>query len=164
MPGAATVAPIFPWKSTIGGERHGLSFLARVTALDGSASSAFGSGGGPILSLCATEISLALELGFPEEKPLMGETAWLGTHSVSGKEMPCLLACAANSRNPRRERRNLRELLRPRPKTFGCARRDSPRDLGILNPKNCPLPNGCAYAGNVMQAPVSWKIRCCTTR
>ncbi len=78
----------FPVESLIGGERHGLSFLLRVPALKGSPLSR-----APLVEAryfhYAEQNRLALELGFPEEKPTTYETA-LGRVLTPILEKRCL--------------------------------------------------------------------------
>ena len=128
----------FPVEATIGGERHGISFLARVTALDGLPLPR------PALVEAryfhyAQQNRLALELGFPEEKPANYETA-LGRVLTPFLEKRCLECHGA-------------------PRTLGtriasgvdCESCHGPGqrhlaalgthslDLGILNPKKLPV-------------------------
>ena len=70
----AQAALDFPVEATIGGDRHGVSFLIRVPALEGSPLPR-----APLIEAryfhYAQQNHLALELGFPVEKPVSYETA-----------------------------------------------------------------------------------------
>lgn len=88
MPGESQLD--FPVESTIGGRRHGISFLVRVTSLDALALQR------PALVEAryfhyAEQNRLALELGFPRDKPATYETA-LGRVLTPVLEKRCL-AC-----------------------------------------------------------------------
>lgn len=136
MPGEPQLE--FPVEATIGGARHGISFLIRVTSLAGL----------PLARTALVEARyfhyaaqnrLALELGFPEEKPSTYETA-LGRVLTPVLERRCLACHGA-------------------PRTVGTHSEDGvdceschgpgqrhlialgahARDPGILNPKKLPL-------------------------
>ena len=86
MPGQPALD--FPVEAMVGGDRHGISFLFRVPALDGSPL--------PLARLLearyfhyAEQNHLALSLGFPEEKPSNYETA-LGRVLTPYLETRCL--------------------------------------------------------------------------
>ncbi len=94
LPGRDTVA--LPVETIVGGRRHGLSFLARLTEL----------GGVPLTRPAlvetrylhgAAENRLALSAGFPPEKPSSYETA-LGRVLSPGFEKKCLACHGLNTR------------------------------------------------------------------
>jgi predicted CXXCH cytochrome family protein len=136
LPGQAALE--FPVEAVIGGKRHGVTFLYRIPALGGMAL--------PRASLVegryihsVLENGLALELGFPEEKPTTYETAF-GRVLTPSLEKRCL-SC------------------HPAPRTLGtqqqsgvaCENCHGPgqahlaalaahsADLGILNPGKLPM-------------------------
>lgn len=73
MPGQPALT--FPVVTAVGGKRHGISFVLRVSSLDGLPVP-----GDPLIEAryfhSARENRLALSLGFPEEKPANYETAF----------------------------------------------------------------------------------------
>ena len=88
MPGQPALE--FPVETTIGGQRHGLTFLFRVPALDGLPLPRAPLVEGRYIH-SVLEHGLALELGFPEEKPSNYETAFGRVLTPSlGDEMPQL--------------------------------------------------------------------------
>lgn len=136
MPGQPVLE--FPIESMVGGDRHGLSFLFRVPALDGLAL--------PRARLLearyfhyAEQDKLALSLGFPEEKPTTYETAFgrvltpylekrcLGCHGLPrtyGTHVEVGVSCE-NCHGPGR--------------THLTALGSHARSPGILNPDKLPL-------------------------
>jgi predicted CXXCH cytochrome family protein len=128
----------FPVEATIGGERHGISFLIRVNALDGLPLPR------PALVEAryfhyAQQNRLALELGFPEEKPSTYETA-LGRVLTPKLEQRCLICHGAP--------RTLGTRVQTGIDCESCHGPGQPhlvalgahsRDLGILNPKKLPV-------------------------
>jgi len=128
----------FPVEATIGGERHGLSFLVRVTALEGSPLPR------PALVEAryfhyAQQNRLALELGFPEEKPSTYETA-LGRVLTPYLEKRCL-AChgAPRTHGTRVEIGISCEDCHGPGQMHLAALGAHSRDLGMLNPKKLPV-------------------------
>jgi len=128
----------FPVEATIGGERHGISFLVRVTALEGLPLPR------PALVEAryfhyAQQNRLALELGFPEEKPSTYETA-LGRVLTPLLEKGCL-AChgAPRKRGTRVESGIDCESCHGPGQGHLIALGAHSRDLGILNPKKLPV-------------------------
>ncbi len=128
----------FPVEATIGGERHGISFLVRVTALEGLPL--------PRSALVearyfhyAEQNRLALELGFPEEKPSTYETA-LGRVLTPYLEKRCL-AChgAPRTHGTRVESGIACESCHGPGQKHLAALGAHSRDLGILNPKKLPV-------------------------
>jgi predicted CXXCH cytochrome family protein len=136
MPGRP--AQDFSLETIIGGERHGLSFLLRVPALDGSAL--------PVARLIearyfhsVAENHLALSLGFPEQKPTTYETAF-GRVLTPYLEKRCL-AChvAPRTRGGHIETgvtcENCHGPGQPHLTALGA----HSRDLKILNPDKLPI-------------------------
>jgi len=128
----------FPVEATIGGQRHGISFLVRLTALEGLPLPR------PALVEAryfhyAQQNRLALELGFPEEKPSTYETA-LGRVLTPLLEKRCL-AChgAPRTRGTRLERGIDCESCHGPGQRHLAALGAHSRDLGILNPKKLPV-------------------------
>ena len=151
----------FPVETTIGGERHGLSFLARVTALDGLPL--------PRSALVearyfhyAQQNRLALELGFPEEKPSTYETA-LGRVLTPYLEKKCL-AChgAPRTRGTRAESGVTCESCHGPGQKHLAALGAHSRDLGILNPKKLPVAermrpcSQCHAGSSVVEDPMPY--------
>ena len=129
----------FPVEALVGGPRHGISFLVRIPALEGSPL--------PVARLIearyfhsSVQDKLAFSLGFPEDKPSTYETAFgrvltpylekrclschvaprtLGTHVETG------VSCE-NCHGPGR--------------AHVAAVRNHSRDLAILNPDKLPKP------------------------
>ncbi len=136
MPGQPALE--FPVETTIGGKRHGVTFLYRVPALEGSPLPRAPLVEGRFIH-SVLENGLALELGFPEEKPATYETAF-GRVLTPSLEKRCL-SC------------------HPAPRTLGtrvysgvacenCHGPGQPHlaalaahspDLGILNPAKLPV-------------------------
>ncbi|HUJ20264.1 MAG TPA: tetratricopeptide repeat protein [Bryobacteraceae bacterium] len=136
MPGQPALD--FPVEATIGGERHGISFLIRVDALEGSPL--------PRTALVearyfhyAQQNRLALELGFPEEKPSTYETA-LGRVLTPDLQKRCLACHGA----PRTYGTHVETGITceschgPGQAHLAALVAHSP-DLGILNPKKLPV-------------------------
>ena len=88
MPGQPAVE--FPVETTIGGKRHGVTFLYRVSAFQGSPLPREPLVEGRYIH-SVLEHGLALELGFPEEKPATYETG-LGRVLTPSLEQRCF-AC-----------------------------------------------------------------------
>ena len=151
----------FPVEATIGGERHGISFLVRVNALDGLPLPR------PALIEAryfhyAQQNKLALELGFPEAKPSTYETA-LGRLLTPKLEQNCL-AChgAPRTRGPRVQTGiDCESCHGPGQKHLIALGAHSP-DLGILNPKKLPVaermrPCAQCHAGSsVVEDPMPY--------
>ncbi|HXI42992.1 MAG TPA: tetratricopeptide repeat protein [Bryobacteraceae bacterium] len=159
MPGQPLLE--FPVEATIGGVRHGISFLVRVTALEGLPLSR------PALVEAryfhyAQQNRLALELGFPEEKPSTYETA-LGRVLTPLLEKRCL-AChgALRTRGTRVESGIDCESCHGPGQRHLAALGAHSRDLGILNPKKLPVaermrPCAQCHAGSsVVEDPIPY--------
>jgi predicted CXXCH cytochrome family protein len=159
MPGQPALD--FPVEATIGGERHGLSFLVRVSGIDGL----------PLPRPALIEARyfhfaqrnrLALELGFPEEKPSNYETAF-GRVLTPVLEKRCF-AChgAPRARGPRVESGITCESCHGPGQKHLAALGAHSRDLGILNPKKLPvaerwLPCSQCHAGStVIEDPMPY--------
>ncbi len=136
MPGRS--AQDFPLETIIGGERHGLSFLLRVPAIDGSAL--------PIARLIearyfhsAAQNQLALSLGFPGQKPSTYETAF-GRVLTPYLEKRCL-GChvAPRTRGGRVETGVACENCHGPGQPHLAALAEHSRDLRILNPDKLPI-------------------------
>lgn len=136
MPGDSPLD--FPVEATIGGRRHGISFLIRVASLAGLPLQR------PALVEAryfhyAEQNRLALELGFPTEKPATYETA-LGRVLTPVLERRCLACHGA----PRRIGSHLESGVAceschgPGRAHLIALGKHSP-DPGILNPKKLPL-------------------------
>ena len=151
----------FPVEATIGGERHGISFLVRVNALDGLPLPR------PALVEAryfhyAQQNKLALELGFPEEKPSTYETA-LGRLLTPKLEKNCL-AChgAPRTRGPRVQTGIDCESCHGPGQKHLIALGAHSSDLGILNPKKLPVaermrPCAQCHAGSsVVEDPMPY--------
>ena len=151
----------FPVEATIGGDRHGISFLVRVSALEGLPL--------PRSALVearyfhyAQQNRLALELGFPEEKPSTYETA-LGRVLTPDLEKRCL-AChgAPRTRGTRVESGIACESCHGPGQKHLAALGAHSRDLGILNPKKLPVaermrPCSQCHAGtSVVEDPMPY--------
>ena len=128
----------FPVEAPIGGERHGLSFLVRVDALEGL----------PLPRQALIEARyfhykqqnrLALELGFPEEKPTTYETAF-GRVITPDLQKRCL-AChgAPRTVGTRVESGVTCESCHGPGQKHLAALGAHAKDLGILNPKKLPI-------------------------
>jgi predicted CXXCH cytochrome family protein len=136
MPGEAPLD--FPVETLIGGDRHGLSFLLRVPALKGSPLPR-----APLVEAryfhYAEQNRLALELGFPEEKPSTYETA-LGRVLTPFLEKRCF-AChgAPRTHGTRVESGIDCESCHGPGQQHLAALGAHSRDLGILNPKSLPV-------------------------
>ena len=128
----------FPVEAVIGGERHGLSFLVRIPALEGSPL--------PIARLIearyfrsSSQHHLAFSLGFPEEKPSTHETAF-GRVLTPYLEKRCL-SChvAPRTHGTRVETGVACENCHGPGQPHLVALGKHSQDLGILNPKKLPV-------------------------
>jgi predicted CXXCH cytochrome family protein len=135
MPGQPPID--LPVEATIGGERHGISFLVRITALEGRPLPR------PTLIEAryfhyARQNRLALELGFPEDKPSTYETAF-GRVLTPDLEKRCF-AChgAPRNRGTRVESGITCESCHGPGQKHLAALAAHSQDLGILNPKKLP--------------------------
>ena len=151
----------FPVEATIGGERHGISFLVRVTALEGLPLPR------PALVEAryfhyAQQNRLALELGFPEEKPSTYETA-LGRVLTPLLEKRCLACHGAPRTHGTRVVSGIdcESCHGPGQRHLAALGAHS-RDLGILNPKKLPVaermrPCAQCHAGSsVVEDPMPY--------
>ncbi len=136
MPGEP--AQEFPVEAMVGGSRHGISFLIRVPALEGLAL--------PRAAMIearyfhyAEQNRLALELGFPEEKPTSYETAF-GRVLTPHLEKRCQ-SChgAARTYGARIETGVTCENCHGPGQPHLAALKDHSRDLAIWNPRKLPL-------------------------
>lgn len=127
-----------PVEATIGGERHGISFLVRLDALEGS----------PLPRATLIEAryfhyqeqnKLALELGFPVEKPSSYETAF-GRVLTPDLQTRCF-AChgAPRTFGTRTERGITCESCHGPGQPHLAALAAHQQDPGILNPKKLPV-------------------------
>ncbi len=144
----------FPVETVIGGERHGISFLFRVPALNGSPLPR-----APLIEAryfhYAQQNRLALELGFPEEKPSNYETA-LGRVLTPYLEKRCL-AChgAPRTRGTHVESGIACESCHGPGQSHLAALGAHKRDLRILNPVKLPVadrmrPCSQCHAGSTL--------------
>ncbi|MFL6350370.1 MAG: tetratricopeptide repeat protein [Bryobacteraceae bacterium] len=154
MPGHP--AQELPVETVIGGERHGLSFLLRVPALEGSPL--------PLARLVearyfhsAAQNRLAFSLGFPEDKPSTYETAF-GRVLTPYLERRCL-SCHVQprSRGTQIETGVSCENCHGPGQPHLVAISKHSRDLGILNPKKLPVaermrPCSQCHAGSSLVA------------
>ena len=136
MPGQASLD--FPVEALIGGERHGVSFLFRVPSLEGSPLPR-----APLIEAryfhYAQQNRLALELGFPEEKPETYETA-LGRVLTPYLEKRCLICHGApRTQGTRLESGIACESCHGPGQAHLAALGAHSRNLGILNPKKLPV-------------------------
>jgi predicted CXXCH cytochrome family protein len=151
----------FPVEATIGGERHGISFLVRVTALEGLPLPR------PALVEAryfhyAQQNRLALELGFPEEKPTTYETA-LGRVLTPLLEKRCLACHGAPRTQGTRVVSGIdcESCHGPGQRHLAALGAHS-RDLGILNPKKLAVaermrPCAQCHAGSsVVEDPMPY--------
>jgi predicted CXXCH cytochrome family protein len=154
MPGHP--AQEFPVEIVIGGERHGISFLLRVPALEGSPL--------PLARLVearyfhsASQKRLAFSLGFPEDKPRTYETAF-GRVLTPYLERRCLTCHAEpRSRGTRIESGVSCENCHGPGQPHLVAISKHSRDLGILNPNKLPVaermrPCSQCHAGSSLVA------------
>jgi predicted CXXCH cytochrome family protein len=146
----------FPVEIMIGGERHGISFLLRVPALEGSPL--------PFARLVearyfhsASQNRLAFSLGFPEDKPSTYETAF-GRVLTPYLEKRCVSCHAApRSRGTRVESGVSCENCHGPGQPHLAALGKHSRDLGILNPNKLPVaermrPCSQCHAGSSLVA------------
>ncbi|HME05994.1 MAG TPA: cytochrome c3 family protein, partial [Bryobacteraceae bacterium] len=136
MPGQPALE--FPVETTIGGKRHGLTFLFRVPALEGSPLPRAPLVEGRYIH-SVLENGLALELGFPEEKPSNYETAF-GRVLTPSLEKRCL-SChtAPRTWGTRVERGVACESCHGPGQAHLAALGAHSKDLGILNPGKLPV-------------------------
>lgn len=136
MPGEP--AQEFPVEGMVGGSRHGISFLIRVPALEGLAL--------PRAVMIearyfhyAVQNRLALELGFPEEKPTSYETAF-GRVLTPHLEKRCQ-SChgAPRTHGARVETGVTCENCHGPGQAHLAALKDHARDLAVWNPRKLPL-------------------------
>ena len=151
----------FPVEATIGGERHGISFLVRMTALEGLPLPR------PALVEAryfhyAQQNRLALELGFPEEKPSTYETA-LGRVLTPVLEKRCLACHGAPRTYGTRVESGVdcESCHGPGQKHLAALGAHS-QDLGILNPKKLPVAermrpcSQCHAGSSVVEDPLPY--------
>ncbi|MGA2593645.1 MAG: tetratricopeptide repeat protein [Bryobacteraceae bacterium] len=157
MPGRPQLE--FPVYSMVGGDRHGLSFLFRVPALEGSPL--------PVARLLEARYfhyaegdKLAFSLGFPEEKPTTYETA-MGRVLTPYLEKRCL-GCHGEPRThgTRVETGVACENCHGPGQPHLAAVSAHARDLHILNPKKLPVParmgpcSQCHAGSSVIEDPM----------
>lgn len=148
----------FPVETTIGGDRHGVSFLVRIDALDGLPLR-------PVLVEARyfhyrQQNRLALELGFPEEKPASYETAF-GRVLTPDLEKRCF-AChgAPRTYGSRTEKGVTCESCHGPGQAHLAALASHSRDLGILNPRKLPVADRmqpcaqCHSGSSVIEDPL----------
>jgi predicted CXXCH cytochrome family protein len=135
MPGQPALE--FPVETTIGGKRHGITFLFRVPALEGLPLPRAPLVEGRYIH-SVLENGLALELGFPEEKPSTYETAF-GRVLTPSLEQRCL-SChpAPRTLGTRVETGVACESCHGPGQPHLSALRAHSKDLGILNPDKLP--------------------------
>lgn len=136
MPGQPALE--FPVEELIGGARHGLVFLFRVPALDGSTLPR-----APLIEgryfHSVLEKRLELELGFPEDKPATYETA-LGRVLTPNLEQRCLTCHGAPRKYGTRVESGVAcENCHGPGRPHLAALAAHSRDLAILNPKKLPV-------------------------
>ena len=150
---------VFPVESLIGGERHGLSFLLRVPALKGSPLSR-----APLVEAryfhYAEQNRLALELGFPEEKPATYETA-LGRVLTPILEKRCLTCHGAPRAHGTQVETGITcESCHGPGQQHLAALSAHSADLGILNPGKLPVRDSmqacsqCHAGSSVIEDPM----------
>ncbi len=127
----------FPVETTIGGKRHGITFLFRVPELEDSPLPRAPLVEGRYIH-SVLENGLALELGFPEEKPKNYETAF-GRVLTPNLEKRCF-GChtAPRTWGTRVERGVACESCHGPGQPHLAALAAHSRDLGILNPGKLP--------------------------
>lgn len=136
MPGQPALE--FPVEGVIGGKRHGVTFLYRVPSLEGSLLPRAPLVEGRYIH-SVLEHGLALELGFPEEKPASYETAF-GRVLTPSLEKRCLSCHPA----PRALGTQVQSGVAcenchgPGQAHLAALAAHSP-DLGILNPRKQPV-------------------------
>jgi predicted CXXCH cytochrome family protein len=157
MPGRPKLE--FPVEAMVGGDRHGISFLIRVSNLEGLAVP-----GSPLIEAryfhSSVQGRLAFSLGFPEDKPVSYETA-MGRVLTPYLKQRCLSCHGA----PRMHGTRLETGV-------GCESCHGPgqphlaalsqhkADLGILNPKKLPVPeqmrpcSQCHAGSTVVEDPM----------
>jgi predicted CXXCH cytochrome family protein len=136
MPGQPAVE--FPVETTIGGKRHGVTFLYRVSAFEGSPLPRQPLVEGRYIH-SVLEHGLALELGFPEDKPSTYETG-LGRVLTPSLEQRCF-AChvAPRTWGTRVESGVACENCHGPGQPHLAALAAHSRDPGILNPAKLPV-------------------------
>ena len=136
MPGQPDLE--FPVESIIGGKRHGVTFLFRIPALLGSPLPRAPLMEGRYIH-SVLEHGLALELGFPEQKPANYETAF-GRVLTPSLEKRCL-AChvAPRAWGTRLESGVACENCHGPGQKHLAALAAHSKDLGILNPDKLPV-------------------------
>jgi predicted CXXCH cytochrome family protein len=136
MPGQAALE--FPVDATIGGSRHAITFLFRVPSLEGSPLPRAPLVEGRYIH-SVLENGLALELGFPEEKPSTYETAF-GRVLTPSLEKRCL-GCHTGPRvlGTRVETGVACENCHGPGQAHLAALGARSQDLGILNPAKLPV-------------------------
>jgi len=157
MPGQPALE--LPIESMVGGDRHGLSFLFRLPALDGLAL--------PRVRLLearyfhyAEQDKLALSLGFPEEKPTTYETAF-GRVLTPYLEKRCL-GCHGSPRTvgTHVEVGVTCENCHGPGQAHLAALGSHARNAGILNPDKLPVPDRfrpctqCHAGSSVIEDPM----------
>ncbi len=149
----------FPVEVTIGGERHGLSFLLRVPALEGSPL--------PLARLVearyfhsASQDRLAFSLGFPEDKPSTYETAF-GRVLTPYLEKRCLGCHVAPRMHGGREETGVScENCHGPGQPHLAALSKKTADKGILNPGKLPVAermrpcSQCHAGSSVLEDPM----------
>jgi predicted CXXCH cytochrome family protein len=136
MPGQAALE--YPVEAIVGGKRHGVTFLYRVPSLDGIALPRAPLVEGRYIH-SVLEHGLALELGFPEEKPSTYETGF-GRVLTPSLEQRCL-SChpAPRALGTRIETGVACETCHGPGQPHLAALGAHSKDLGILNPKKLPM-------------------------
>ena len=156
MPGKSPVR--FPVETTVGGDRHGLSFLFRVPDIAGLRLPR-----APLIEArylhSVTRHGLALSPGFPKEKPTTLETA-LGRALPSHFEKKCL-ACHGEpvaDGSHRDAGVSCEDCHGPgKPHLAALAKRSD--DKGIVNPKKLPIAEQMRPCSDVMRVSAMWKTR-----
>jgi predicted CXXCH cytochrome family protein len=136
MPGQTPLE--FPVETTVGGKRHGVTFLFRVPTLDGLALPRAALVEGRYIH-SVLENGLALELGFPEDKPTTYETGF-GRVLTPSLEQRCL-SChpAPRTLGTRVETGVACENCHGPGQAHLAALGAHSKDLGILNPGKLPV-------------------------
>ncbi len=149
MPGENSLQ--FPVETTVGGDRHGLSFLFRVPAIAGVRLPRAPLIEGRYLH-SVTRHGLALSPGFPKDKPVTLETA-LGRALPSQFEKKCLACHGEPTADGSHHNAGVtcEDCHGPgKPHLAALARRSG--DMGIVNPKKLPIteqmrPCSACHAG-----------------
>ncbi len=152
----------FPVESIVGGKRHALTFLFRVADIDGIPLPRAPLVEGRYIH-SVLENGLALELGFPEEKPTAYDTAF-GRILTPSLQKRCF-SCHVSPRTlgTRVETGVACENCHGPGKAHVAAVAAHSKDSEILNPAKLPVAEKFRPCTQCHAGPDFWKIRCPAT-